>query len=46
MIAATLVAGTGGSSLPLSCIIVGAVGVSIVSVLLVSETRGKDLAGS
>lgn len=43
MIAATLVAGTGGSSLPLSCIIVGAVGVSIVSVLLISETRGRDL---
>ncbi|WP_406690012.1 MFS transporter [Saccharopolyspora sp. ID03-671] len=43
MIAAAMVAGSGGSSLPLSCIIVAAVGISIVSVLLISETRGRDL---
>lgn len=43
MIAAALVAGTGGSSLPLSWIIVGAVGISVLSVLLISETRGRDL---
>ncbi|SFS74799.1 Predicted arabinose efflux permease, MFS family [Saccharopolyspora flava] len=46
MIAAALVAGTGGSSLPLSGIIVAAVGVSIGAVLLISETRGRDLGES
>ncbi|MDA3642731.1 MHS family MFS transporter [Saccharopolyspora indica] len=43
MVAAALVAGTGGSSLPLSWIIVLAVGISITAVLLISETSGRDL---
>ncbi|MGW1677273.1 MFS transporter [Saccharopolyspora sp. NPDC002376] len=43
MVAAALVAGTGGSSLPLSWIIVVAVGVSTTAVLLISETRGREL---
>ncbi|MDA3628432.1 MFS transporter [Saccharopolyspora sp. WRP15-2] len=45
MVAAALVAGAGGSSLPLSWIIVVAVGVSTTAVLLISETRGRDLRG-
>lgn len=46
LIATTLVAATGGSSLPLSAIMAGAALVSILALLAVSETRGRDLTAA
>ncbi|GAA4616832.1 MFS transporter [Saccharopolyspora hordei] len=46
MAATALLAVTGGSSLPLSWLIVVAVGTSTAAVVLVSETRGRDLRSS
>lgn len=43
LVAASLVAGSGGSSTPLSVLIIVAAGITITSVLLIRETRGRDL---
>lgn len=45
LIASGLVAGTGGSSLPLSVIVVLSAGVTIVAIWRIAETTGRDLAG-
>lgn len=43
LIAASLVAGTGGSSLPLSAIVVLSAGITIIAIWRIAETRGRDL---
>ncbi|MER5388762.1 MFS transporter [Saccharopolyspora sp. NPDC002686] len=44
LIASSLVARTGGSSVPLSSIAAVAAGITIVAIWRISETRGRDLA--
>lgn len=46
MIAASLLVASDGSSLPLSLIIIGTAGVTILAAWIASETRGKNLAGT
>jgi len=43
MIAAALVAATDGSSVPLSIIVIVGAVLTLVAVLTVGETRGRDL---
>ncbi|MEI7056695.1 MFS transporter [Nocardioides sp. CCNWLW239] len=44
LVASSLVAGTGGSSLPLTAIVAGSALVTVVALVRLGETRGRDLA--